>query len=96
MRVSRLFQSKLPSGDYAVTARTSVPLRRTAARIAALPTASAAVPLACGAVHADPHDMMVTHEFHAALPPPVRDHLVCRVVDEFIAVAQKHDIEALA
>jgi len=30
---------------------------------------------------------------HAALPNGVRDHLVCRVVDELVPVIQKHDTE---
>jgi phytanoyl-CoA dioxygenase PhyH len=49
-----------------------------------------------GAGHAALHDMMVTHEFHDALPARVREHLVCRVVDQLIPVTQKHGIEGLA
>jgi len=48
-----------------------------------------------GAGHAALHDMMVTPDYHAALPEAVRQHLVCRVVDELIPVTQKHDIEGL-
>ncbi|MFL6620800.1 MAG: phytanoyl-CoA dioxygenase family protein [Povalibacter sp.] len=48
-----------------------------------------------GAGHAALHDMMVTSEFYDALPSSVRDHLVCRVVDQLIPVTQKHDIEGL-
>ena len=48
-----------------------------------------------GAGHAALHDMMVTPAFHAALPPDVREHLVCRVVPELVPVTQKHDIEGL-
>jgi hypothetical protein len=48
-----------------------------------------------GAGHAALHDMMVTRAFHAALPQPVRDHLVCRVVDTLVPITQKHDIEGL-
>jgi hypothetical protein len=48
-----------------------------------------------GAGHAALHDMMVTKEFHQSLPQGVRDHLVCRVVDELIPITQKHDIEGL-
>jgi hypothetical protein len=48
-----------------------------------------------GAGHAALHDMMVTPEFHASLPEPVRRHLVCRVVDELVPVVQKHYIEGL-
>ncbi len=48
-----------------------------------------------GAGHAALHDMMVTHDFYDGLPPIVRDHLVCRGVDELIPITQKHDIEGL-
>ena len=48
-----------------------------------------------GAGHAALHDMMVTRDYHAALPPAVREHLVCRVVDELVPITQKHDIEGL-
>ena len=45
--------------------------------------------------HAALHDMMVTKDYHDALPQSVRDHLVCRVVDKLVPVTQKHDIEGL-
>jgi hypothetical protein len=48
-----------------------------------------------GAGHAALHDMMVTRDFHAALPDSVRQHLVCRVVDKLEPITQKHDIEGL-
>jgi hypothetical protein len=48
-----------------------------------------------GAGHAALHDMMVTPDFHAALPESVRRHLVCRVTDELVPITQKHDIEGL-
>ena len=48
-----------------------------------------------GAGHAALHDMMVTRDYFDALPESVRQHLVCRVVDELVPVTQKHDIEGL-
>jgi hypothetical protein len=48
-----------------------------------------------GAGHAELHDLMVTQDYYDALPQQVRDHLVCRVVEELIPVTQKHDIEGL-
>jgi hypothetical protein len=48
-----------------------------------------------GAGHAALHDLMVTRDFHAALPASVRDHLVCRVVDRLEPIVQKHAIEGL-
>ncbi|TPG46476.1 phytanoyl-CoA dioxygenase [Roseomonas nepalensis] len=48
-----------------------------------------------GAGHAALHDLMVTQDYHDTLPGSVRDHLVCRIVDELVPVTQKHDIEGL-
>jgi hypothetical protein len=48
-----------------------------------------------GAGHAALHDLMVTQDYYDALPASVREHLVCRVVDELVPVTQKHDIEGL-
>lgn len=48
-----------------------------------------------GAGHDKLHDLMVTQDYHGALPPIVGDHLVCRVVDKLQPVIQKHDIEGL-
>ena len=48
-----------------------------------------------GAGHAALHDMMATQDYYDALPPVVRDHLVCRVVPALIPITQKHDIEGL-
>jgi hypothetical protein len=48
-----------------------------------------------GAGHAALHDMMVTQAYFDALPPSLRRHLVCRVVDQLVPVTQKHDIEGL-
>ncbi|MDX0426667.1 phytanoyl-CoA dioxygenase family protein [Sinorhizobium medicae] len=48
-----------------------------------------------GAGHAELHDMMVTQDYYDALPKLVKQHLVCRIVDELIPVTQKHDIEGL-
>jgi hypothetical protein len=48
-----------------------------------------------GAGHAALHDVMVTRDFHAALPLTARNHLVCRVVDKLEPIVQKHAIEGL-
>ena len=49
-----------------------------------------------GAGHDKLHDLMVTKGYYESLPPVVRDHLVCRIVDKLIPVTQKHGIEGLA
>lgn len=56
--------------------------------------------LILGAVRGDEakpeeHDLALTREFHESLPPQVRDHLLCRVVDELDPITQRHDIEGL-
>lgn len=48
-----------------------------------------------GAGHSALHDLMVTQDYFDALPPAVRDHLACRVVETLVPVTQKHDIEGL-
>jgi hypothetical protein len=48
-----------------------------------------------GAGHDALHDQMVTPDYHAALPPSLKQHLVCRVVDELVPIVQKHQIEGL-
>ena len=48
-----------------------------------------------GAGHAALHDMMVTQDYYDALPAVVREHLICRVVNELVPITQKHDIEGL-
>lgn len=49
-------------------------------------------PDATNALH---HDMQATHGYHAALPPAVRDHLTCRLVEEVRPIVQHHTIPGL-
>jgi hypothetical protein len=48
-----------------------------------------------GAGHSALHDLMVTRDYYDALPESLRQHLVCRVVDELVPITQKHGIEGL-
>jgi hypothetical protein len=48
-----------------------------------------------GAGHAALHDMMMTKDYHAALPRSLRNRIKCRIVNELIPITQKHDIEEL-
>jgi hypothetical protein len=43
----------------------------------------------------DEHDLAITRPFFDSLAPSVRDHLLCRVVDELEPISQRHDIEGL-
>jgi hypothetical protein len=48
-----------------------------------------------GAGHAALHDVLVTREYFEKMPQGLRDHLVCRVVDELSPIVQKHEVEGL-
>ena len=48
-----------------------------------------------GAGNAEHHDLAVTRGYWEALPPAVRAHLRCPVVDELVPISQKHTIEGL-
>ena len=43
----------------------------------------------------DEHDLVVTRAHYESLPLPLREHLLCRVVDELEPITQRHDIEGL-
>ena len=45
--------------------------------------------------NANHHDLQVTRAYYGALPPRVRDHLTCRIVDDLEIVLQHHVIEGL-
>jgi ectoine hydroxylase-related dioxygenase (phytanoyl-CoA dioxygenase family) len=47
------------------------------------------------ATNANHHDLQITREFAASLPPRVLDHLTYRLVDELELVVQAHTIEGL-
>jgi len=47
------------------------------------------------ATNAAHHDLQVTRAYRDSLPPRVRDHLACRVVDRLEQVIQHHVIEGL-
>jgi hypothetical protein len=87
--------AKLPQrGD--ISARSALTIHRgTANRSAeARPVLVVGVdaPDAANAAH---HDLQVTHAYAQALPPRVRDHLTCRLVDALEPVVQHHVIHGL-
>jgi hypothetical protein len=47
------------------------------------------------ATNAAHHDLQVTRPYYESLPPRVRDHLTCRIVDRLETVVQHHVIEGL-
>ena len=48
-----------------------------------------------GAGNHEKHDCQMTRDFYAALPPSLRGHLPCRLVDQLEPVVQGHTIEGL-
>ncbi|HEX9997750.1 MAG TPA: phytanoyl-CoA dioxygenase family protein [Abditibacterium sp.] len=48
-----------------------------------------------GARNDERHDLQVTREFYENLPSIVRDHLICRVVNQLEPIVQGHTIEGL-
>lgn len=94
-RYERAGQFKLPQmGD--ISARSALTIHRGTANRSqeSRPVLVLGVD-APGAGHADLHDMMVTRDFHDALPDELRRHLHARVVDELVPIVQKHTIEGL-
>lgn len=45
--------------------------------------------------NSDHHDLQVSKAYHSVLPPRVRDHLHCRIVDQLEPIIQNHVIEGL-
>ncbi|MFB9993166.1 phytanoyl-CoA dioxygenase family protein [Deinococcus oregonensis] len=48
-----------------------------------------------GAGNHEKHDFQVTRAFYESLPQEVRDHLICRIVEELEPIVQGHTIEGL-
>jgi hypothetical protein len=88
-------QQKMPQmGD--ISARSALTIHRGTANRSDQPRPVLVVgvdaPDATNALH---HDLQVTRAYHDALPPRVKDHLTCRVVDQLEVVVQHHVIEGL-
>ena len=94
-RYAAIAQPKLPQmGDISV--RSALTIHRGTANRS--PHARPVLVLgvdAPGAGHAALHDPMVTADYWELMPVPLREHLVCRVVDELVPIVQKHTIEGL-
>lgn len=94
-RYAALAQPKLPRmGD--ISARSALTIHRGTENRSAYPRPVLVLGVdAPGAGHAALHDQLVTPAEYAAFPATVRDHLVCRVVDEIEPIVQKHQIAGL-
>jgi hypothetical protein len=92
--ISRAVQKMPQRGD--LSARSALTIHRGTANKSNEPRPVLVVgvdaPDANNAAH---HDLQVTRGYYEALPPQVRDHLTCRVVDKLETVLQHHVIEGL-
>lgn len=88
-------ERKLPRrGD--ISARSALTIHRGTANRSREPRPVLVVGVdAPDATNADHHDLQVTCAYLDGLPPQVREHLSCRVVDELEPVIQNHVIEGL-
>lgn len=94
-RYAAIAEPKLPKmGD--ISARSALTIHRGTANRSSLARPVLVLGVdAPGAGHAALHDQQVTPRYYESLPQSVRDHLVCRVVDELEPIVQKHQIEGL-
>jgi hypothetical protein len=79
-----------------ISCRTALTIHRGTAH--ASPTARPVMILgvvAGAAANPDEHDLELTRGYYESLAPELRDHLLCRVVDELVPITQRHDIEGL-
>ncbi len=86
---------KLPQrGD--ISARSALTIHRGTANRSDVPRPVLVVGVdAPDATNAGHHDLQVTPAYHERLPPRVRDHLTCHIVDELKPVLQHHVIDGL-
>jgi len=94
-RYEALAQRKYPQvGD--ISARSALTIHRGTPNRSTVPRPVLVLGVdAPGAGNDAHHDLAVTRAYWEALPPRVRDHLRCPVVDELTPITQKHDIEGL-
>jgi hypothetical protein len=79
-----------------ISARSALTIHRGTANVSDTPRPVLVLGVdAPGAGNGERHDMAATRAYHAALPPSVREHLDCAVVDELVPIRQKHTIEGL-
>jgi phytanoyl-CoA dioxygenase PhyH len=79
-----------------ISARSALTIHRGTANRSGTPRPTLVLGVdAPGAGNEERHDLVVTSQFHDQLPPEVRAHLPCRVVDRLEPIEQRHTIEGL-
>ena len=92
--IERAVQKMPQRGD--ISARSALTIHRGTANLSDEPRPVLVVGVdAPDATTAHHHDLQVTPAYLHSLPPQVRDHLTCRVVDRLEQVVQHHVIEGL-
>lgn len=88
-------ERKFPSrGD--VSCRTALTIHRGTEHASSVARPVMILGVVAGEVaNPDEHDLELTRSFHDSLNPSLREHLLCRVVDELHPITQRHDIEGL-
>ncbi|WP_019586205.1 phytanoyl-CoA dioxygenase family protein [Deinococcus apachensis] len=94
-RYHALAQRKYPKmGDISV--RSALTIHRGTANTSNKPRPVLVLGVdAPGAGHDEWHDLQFTKEYYEKLPQSVKDHLICRVVDQLEPIMQGHTIEGL-
>ncbi|GMA16912.1 phytanoyl-CoA dioxygenase [Deinococcus metallilatus] len=94
-RYQALAQRKMPKmGD--ISARSALTIHRGTANHSDKPRPVLVLGVdAPGAGHDEWHDLQFTRAYYERLPQEVKDHLICRVVDELEPIVQGHTIEGL-
>jgi hypothetical protein len=94
-RFAAVGQRKFPRrGD--VSCRTALTVHRGTAHASSVARPVMILGVVAGEVaNPDEHDLELTRPYYDSLTPSLREHLLCRVVDELRPITQRHDIEGL-
>jgi ectoine hydroxylase-related dioxygenase (phytanoyl-CoA dioxygenase family) len=94
-RFAAVAQRKFPQmGD--VSCRTALTIHRGTEHASSVSRPVLILGVVAGEVaNPDEHDLELSRAYYDSLRPAVREHLLCRVVDELAPIVQRHDIEGL-
>jgi hypothetical protein len=94
-RFAAVGQRKFPRrGD--ISCRTALTIHRGTAHASPVSRPVLILGVVTGEVaNPDEHDLRATRAYYDHLPESLREHMLCRVVDELQPIEQRHDIEGL-